>query len=205
VAVPSVDPISALGTARPIPFDVRSTPGTNVARAAMIPPLNVTVSDPLAPKDAPVGSPLAGEAVMLSVTVNGAARTPIGVVSVQSSSYDVPAAAAATNLFAVGDFDDDLTDDEADEDDEAGEDDEVDEADEADEDDDASLDTTGPPATETDWDGVPLLAISSPAPTRAVSAARNIAAWRLLRRGRITVGSPPGRRWQEKEACSIRG
>jgi hypothetical protein len=127
------------------------------------------------------------------------ATTPASADRVQSSSYDVPAAAAATNLFAVGDFDDDLTDDEAAADDEADED------DEDDEDDDASLDTTGPPETETDWDGVPLLAISSPAPTSAVSAARNIAAWRLLRRGRITVGSPPGRRWQEEEACSIRG
>jgi hypothetical protein len=121
---------------------------------------------------------------------------------VQSSSYDVPAAAAATNLVAVGDFDDNLTDDEdADDDD----DDDEDKDDEADEDDDASLDTTGPPATETDGDGVPVLAISNPAPTSAVSAARNMAAWRLLRRGRITVGSPPGRRWQEEEACSIRG
>ena len=167
----------------------------------MIPPLRVTVSDPLAPKDAPVGSPLAGEAVMLSVTVNGAAMTPIGVVSVQSSSYDVPAAAAATNLFAVGDFDDDRTDDEdADDDDDDDED-----KDEDVEDNDASLDTTCPPVTETDGDGVPVLAISNPAPTSAVSVARNIAAWRLLRCGRITVGSPPGRRWQEEEACSIRG
>jgi hypothetical protein len=132
------------------------------------------------------------------------ATTPASADTVQSSSYDVPAAAAARNLFAVGAFDDDLTDDE-----DADDDDDDDEGKDADNDEDnedhASLDTTGPPETETEWDGVALPAISNPAPMRAASVARNIAAWRLLRCGRITVGSPPGRRWQEEEACSIRG
>jgi hypothetical protein len=130
--------------------------------------------------------------------MNGAATGRFTLV--QSSSYDVPAAAAARNLFEVGD--DELTDEEDDEDDDDDDDEDKDEADEDDE--AASLETTGPPATETDGDGVPVLAISNPAPTSAVSAARNIAAWRLVRCGRITIGLPPGRRWQEEEACSIR-